>query len=67
MKKRYLGDRSTVPEVSDCAPFEPQGDSAVPVRARFDVVDDQRRLVVVVDVEARVFTAYFDLDLRPCP
>src|SRR5260370_36269919 len=38
----------------------------MPVRARFDVLDNQRRLFIVVDVEARLFTAHLDFDLRPC-
>jgi hypothetical protein len=54
-----------VPEVSDRAWFEPQGDAAVSLRARFEARDDQRRLFIVVNVEAGVFTAHFDLDLRP--
>src|SRR5438046_2726312 len=36
------------------------------VCSRFDVFDNQRRLFIVVDVEARLFTAHLDFDLRPC-
>src|SRR5229473_5687312 len=38
----------------------------MPVRARFDVLDYQRRLFIIVDVKARLFTAHLDFDLRPC-
>src|SRR5213594_4408959 len=54
-----------VPEVSDRAGFEPQRNAAMSVCSRFEVFDNQRRLFVVVDVEARLFTAHLDLDLRP--
>jgi hypothetical protein len=52
--------------VSDGAWFEPQRDAAMSVCSRFDVFDNQRRLFIVVDVEARLFTAHLDFDLRPC-
>jgi len=53
--------------VSDGPWFEPQRDAAMPVRALFDVFDNQRRLFVVVDVETRLCTAHLDFDLHPCP
>ena len=40
--------------MSDCAWFEPQRDAAMSVCSRFDVFDNQRRLFIVVDVEARL-------------
>lgn len=45
---------------------DPQGDRSFPLRARLHIVHDQRRLVVIVDGEARSFATHLDLDLRPC-
>src|SRR6266850_3890182 len=64
LSRRWL--HCKIPKVSDCAWFEPQRDAAMSVCSRFDVFDNQRRLFIVVDVEARLFTAHLDFDLRPC-
>src|SRR5260370_12558953 len=64
LSRRWL--HCEVPEVSDCAWFEPQRDAAMSAGPRFDVFDNQRRLFIIVDVEARLFAAHLDFDLRPC-
>src|SRR5213596_1074395 len=54
-----------IPEVSDRSRPDPQRDSALSVRTRLHIVDDERGLLLVVDVEARPFAAHLDPDFRP--
>src|SRR5213078_3617329 len=54
-----------IPEVSDRSCSDPQRDGALSVRTRLHVVDDERGLSLVVDVEARPFAAHLDPDFRP--
>ena len=53
-----------IAEVRLGADVEPQRDRALAVRARLQVVDDERRLRLVVNVEFGEGPADFDLDLR---
>jgi len=43
----------------------PEGNGASSLRTRLEVIDNQRRLFLVVDVEARAFATHFDFDLGP--
>lgn len=43
----------------------PQCHRTFGVRAGFQVIDDERRLWLVVDVEPRLCAAHLDLDLGP--
>src|SRR5207249_8015924 len=54
-----------IPEVSDRSRPDPQRDSALSVRTRLHVVDDERGLWLIGDVEARPFAAHLDSDFRP--
>ena len=49
----------------DGAAFDPQRPAPRPCCSRFQVIDNQCRLFLVVDVETRAFPAHLDLDLRP--
>src|SRR5437763_16906818 len=54
-----------IPEVSDRSRPDPQRDSALSVRTRLHIVDDERGLLLVVVVESRPFAAHLDPDLHP--
>jgi hypothetical protein len=54
-----------IPEVSHGSWFKPQCHAAARVCTRFDVVDDQSRLFVAVNIEPCPFAVHLDPDLRP--
>ena len=54
-----------VPEVRDGSSIDPQRHTSSSLRTRLQVIDDQCRLFLVVDVETRAFPTHVDLDLGP--
>src|SRR3954470_21210490 len=54
-----------IPEVSHGSWFKPRCHAAARVCTRFDVVDDQSRLFVAVNIEPCPFAVHLDPDLRP--
>src|SRR6185503_19756953 len=54
-----------ITEVRHRAGADPQPDSALPLRSGFDIVDDQRRLRLIVNVEPCGVALDVDLHFRP--
>jgi hypothetical protein len=51
--------------VSNGSVIAPERNRAFSLRTRLEVIDNQRRLFLVVDVETRAFATHFDFDLGP--
>ena len=49
----------------DGADVDPERDPSLALRPRLEVIDDQHRLLLAVDVETCPFATNFNLDLRP--
>ena len=49
----------------DGSSIDPQRHTSSSLRTRLQVIDDQCRLFLVVDVETRAFPTHVDLDLGP--
>src|SRR5260370_21349213 len=53
------------PDMRDRASIEPQCDRTFSLRTGLEVIDDQRRLFLTVDVETRTVATHLDLDPGP--
>jgi hypothetical protein len=51
--------------VRDGSSIDPQRHTSSSLRTRLQVIDNQCRLFLVVDVETRAFPTHVDLDLGP--
>jgi hypothetical protein len=63
--RRLISACGQFPEVNHGSWSKPQCHAAARVCARFDIVDDQSRLFVAVNIEPCPFADHFDPDLRP--
>jgi hypothetical protein len=51
--------------VRDGSSIDPERDTAASLRTSLQIIDDECRLFVAMDVETRAFATHVDLDLGP--